>query len=950
MSLPAAGQRTDQWLCDQNIRGGKHVHDLMRGAALHLAAKSGGSEGEQRWLPLWVHSADTCGVALYLLKEWLPVSVRKAICRNMTEEQLISAGACAAILHDLGKASALFQTRIAAGNLGLREKLRAAGLQALSDDDASFFRNPAACLSHAATGEILLLRAGCELTFAEIIWAHHGQPWEEGRRLFLEEGLDIFSQDMRSIAIWGRKEIGPAWRETQRECLRWMLKSVNIPDIKTLPAVSQTTVMLLTGLVIMADWIASNETYFPLIPLNQNDPGDLDERLEQALKELNLPPPWQPTGEQDLCRLAQAQFGFSPNAVQRAMADAARESITPGLMILEAPMGLGKTEAALLTADVLAERGVGGIFFGLPTQATANAIFDRVTQWGKCQSGANQISIRLAHGMADLNERYCSLMKGERTSQVEEDGDKQERLVVHEWFRGSKQALLAGFVVGTVDQVLMASLRQKHLMLRHLGLSGKTVIIDECHAYDAYMNQYLERTLAWLGSYRTPVLMLSATLPAAQRRAFVNAYLGRTSRKDRERSRNEEWSHNQAYPVLTWTDGQEVQQTALRYDGIRRDVKIERMIHGDTLEDQADAVSRLLKEKLAEGGCAAVVLNTVHRAQCIARRLQEDFGDENVILLHSRFVMPDRLRLEQELLDRMGKSSDAKKRHRIIAVGTQVIEQSLDFDADVMISDLCPMDLLLQRIGRLHRHAFRDARRPEGLHHPVCHILCAGNNEIEKGAEAVYGAYLLMRTRMLLPQMISLPDDIAFLVNAVYDEEVPLPEVPEDYEKAREKDLVKRKKLENEAGSFRIHDPGKNFSSLLSDGIPPDEDTGRAQVRAGEQSFEVLLLTHLASGEFAPLPWLRKGERWSSEQCPTPEDARAILAQRISLPIGLLRKLGWERLREMLALPEPWRLSPWLRHAHLLVLDENLTAVLDDIILTYRMDTGLEYKKRGEAS
>ena len=130
--------------------------------------------------------------------------------------------------------------------------------------------------------------------------------------------------------------------------------------------------------------------------------------------------------------------------------------------------------------------------------------------------------------------------------------------------------------------------------------------------------------------------------------------------------------------------------------------------------------------------------------------------------------MPDRLEREKKLLDRMGKRSDARKRHRMIVVGTQVIEQSLDFDADVMISDLCPMDLLLQRIGRLHRHALRDAGRPEGLGRPVCYVLCAGSNGIEKGGEAVYGAYLLMRTRALLPQTIRLPEDIAFLVNEVY--------------------------------------------------------------------------------------------------------------------------------------------------------------------------------------
>ena len=918
-----------------------------------MVAKSGKENGDWRWLPLWVHSADTCGVVSYLLKEWLPDSTRKAMCRNLTEEQLISAGKSAAVLHDLGKASVLFQTRITAECSGLRDKLNASGLQALSDDDTAYFSAAATRMPHAAAGEILLLRAGCKLSFAEIIGAHHGQPWAEGRSLYLEEGRELFSRDPRSIALWGRKEIKPAWQAAQTECLRWMLQSVNCQDVACFPDVPQTTAVLLTGLVIMADWIASNEAYFPLLPLDQNDPGSFDRRLERGLRELNLPPPWQPAAEEDLCRLAKAQFGFAPNAIQRAMAGTARTSGAPGLMILEAPMGLGKTEAALLTADVLAERGAGGVFFGLPTQATANAIFDRVTQWGQNQAKSNQMSIRLAHGMADLNEQYRSLMQGNRLSQVEEDGDRQERLVVHDWFRGSKQALLADFVVGTVDQVLMASLRQKHLMLRHLGLSGKAVIIDECHAYDAYMNQYLEQTLAWLGSYGTPVLMLSATLPSAQRGAFINAYLGRTRRRERECSEKEALYHNQAYPALTWTDGQEIRQAALPYDGIHREVIIKRIPHEDQMEEQAETASRLLQEELADGGCAAVVLNTVRRAQCFARRLKQDFRESTVILLHSRFVMPDRLEREQQLLALMGKKSDAGTRNRVIVVGTQVIEQSLDFDADVMISDLCPVDLLLQRIGRLHRHVFRDSERPARLRRPVCHVLCA-EGEIEKGAEAVYGEYLLMRTRALLPKSVRLPDDIAPLVNAVYDEKVPIPEEPDGYVKAREKDELKRKQLENDAKSFRIHDPGGHFSTLLSDGVSPDEDRGRAQVRAGDSSLDVLLLTRQPSGELAAMPWIQKGRGWSTAVCPNEEDARTMLSQRISLPNGLVRaaerEIGWDGLCAALMVPESWRQSTWLRHTHLLILDDQLTADIGSMAVKYQRETGLEYSKRGDSS
>ena len=167
--------------------------------------------------------------------------------------------------------------------------------------------------------------------------------------------------------------------------------------------------------------------------------------------------------------------------------------------------------------------GLGGVFFGLPTQATANGIFPRLLGWADTQSEKTlPQAIKLAHGMAELNECYLRLQG--RGVQLEEDAQEEHRVQVHQWFRGNKQVLLANFVIGTVDQLLLAALAQKHVMLRHLGLAGKVVIIDECHAYDTYMNCYLDRTLEWLGWYKVPVILLSATLPARRRTELVEAY------------------------------------------------------------------------------------------------------------------------------------------------------------------------------------------------------------------------------------------------------------------------------------------------------------------------------------------------------------------------------------------------------------------------------------------
>ena len=918
-----------------------------------LAAKLNTERGE--WLPLWQHSIDTCGVAERLFSEWLPgITVRAMIDEKMTYEQLREIVKLAAMLHDIGKATALFQTRITKSTEQLLNGLADAGLPILQGGDIAYQESEG--LSHAAAGEVLLLSADCPLRLAEVVGAHHGKPWQDGTYVSRQLRGGIIWQDARAIGLWGNKTQREDWRAVQSECLNWMLKVAGSAgfDQLTCNTIPQSTAVLLTGLVLMADWIASNEAYFPLLPLGEQSSADayttdaIETRINSGWHALDLPPAWEACNVGDWNQLSKKLFGFEPNVVQHALLDAAQSDEAPGLMILEAPMGLGKTEAALLAANALAGKGAGGLFFGLPTQATANAIFDRIVEWGRHQPESNRVSIRLAHGMADMNEKYVSLMAGSCNAAVNYDGDSSERLVVHDWFKGRKQALLADFVVGTVDQVLMAALRQKHVMLRHLGLSGKTVIIDECHAYDTYMNQYLEEALRWLGRYKTPVIMLSATLPAARRADFVAAYLNCNSRAKR-RMLAEPWCTNRAYPALTWTQNQNVEQQKLTYDGPERDVSIIRLMHGDSLESQTEVVAALLQDALDAGGCAAVVLNTVRRAQDFAAALRTAMPDATVLLLHSRFVMADRLRNEAELLKLMGKKSTAAGRDRVIVVGTQVIEQSLDFDADVMISDLCPMDLLMQRLGRLHRHLVHDSCRPAKLCAPKCYVLCAGDT-LEKGAGKVYGNYLLMRTRALLPDTIRLPGDISRLVNDVYDEAVPIPVEPEGYAAARQADEQRRDELKRGAEAFRIHDPDGDFETLLEGDIPSDDEHARAQVRAGDMSLDVQLLMRLPTGELAPLPWLRHGDAWSEDECPSVEEARAILGQRISLPatvLGILeRELTWSGLQQALKPPVAWRSLTWLRDEHILVFDEKLFAGIGSIRLIYSKEMGLQYSTK----
>lgn len=610
-------------------------------------------------------------------------------------------------------------------------------------------------------------------------------------------------------------------------------------------------------------------------------------------------------------------------------------------------MGVGKTEAALAAAEILAARfGAGGIFFGLPTQATANGILGRLVQWADNQPDRLLKCIRLAHGMAELNEEYIRLQ--EQTVPIEDDWDDSEtnehRVQVHQWFRGSKQALLACFVIGTVDQLLMAALKQKHVMLRHLGLAGKVVIIDECHAYDAYMNRYLDRALEWLGWYRVPVILLSATLPARRRAELVEAYQQkRTSAPDAP------WKTSCGYPLLTWTDGEEVRQTTIPLDTPSRTVQ--------TVPLTEDGLPGFLCEKMQAGGCAGVIVNTVKKAQAVARMLREALPEKEVQVFHAQFLMPDRAAREQELMERIGKHSTPVRRDGLIVVGTQVLEQSLDIDFDVMVTELCPMDLLLQRIGRLHRHTWRS--RPQPMQAAVCAVLDTGEDAFDEGSAAVYGKWLLWRTRELLPQTIRLPEEISSLVQQVYGWAAE-DKLPEDAasEKLCHNYELEQGKRKDRAEAYLVHHPKvyKKFPRLNTlDGWMADEGAcsdpaARAAVRDGDPSVEVLVMVQGRDGGIHFLPWQEGGRTVASNCPPQPEEALKIARQKLRLPAVFGKEWNVKRVIDELEadnrrLLAQWQLSPMLRGELVLLLDETLTAHLAGMTLHYDRENGLIYEK-----
>ena len=633
------------------------------------------------------------------------------------------------------------------------------------------------------------------------------------------------------------------------------------------------------------------------------------------------------------------RFGFAPNAVQRAVLEAVDTAAEPGILILEAQMGVGKTEAALAAAEIMASRfGLGGVFFGLPTQATANGIFPRLLGWADTQTEETlPQAIKLAHGMAELNENYLRLQG--RGVQLEEDAQEEHRVQVHQWFRGNKQVLLANFVIGTVDQLLLAALAQKHVMLRHLGLAGKVVIIDECHAYDTYMNCYLDRTLEWLGWYKVPVILLSATLPARRRTELVEAYQQKKAAPDAP------WETSCGYPLLIWTNGAEVKQTAIPSDAPGQTVQLTTLTEPE--------LPALLRRKLAEGGCAGVIVNTVKKAQKIAQLLRESLPDKEVQLFHAQFLMPDRAARENQLMARIGKGSAPECRNDLIVVGTQVMEQSLDIDLDVLVTELCPMDLLLQRIGRLHRH---HRSRPAPLQQACCAVLDTGEDAFDAGSEAVYGQWLLWRTRKFLPRSIRLPEEISPLVQRVYGWEREAPggaqgeEMRSIYERTQEKMKARAEAyLVPQPETHRLAQLNTLDDWMQNEGARSDP-AARAAVRDGDPSVEVLVMQRRADGSIHFLPWQEGGSAVAVDSPPPPETALKIARQKLRLPAvfgkawkvdGVIRELEADNRSRLAA----WQLSPLLHGELILLLDENLTARLAGMELCYDRENGLYYQK-----
>jgi len=596
--------------------------------------------------------------------------------------------------HDLGKVSPTFQEKIYRGiqdyqnNSKPELKIANPNIEKLWGGHAGVSQ---ATAEHLKLGKYI----------PKILGQHHG--------------YSPTLSNLATDAVFGGKN----WQQQRETLVNELKKRLNtkFPEVKT-----DTQARILAGLTTVADWIGSSslfddptEDWRPLIKQALDDAGFVKPQLQPDLSFSQV-------------------FGFEPREIQQTLIESSSKA---GVYVLEAPMGIGKTEAALYTAYKLLTYGkANGIYFALPTQLTSNKIQERMNTFLESiliKDSPHRESL-LIHGNAWLK----------RTMAVEGNPNGS-------WFQAGKRGILAPFAVGTIDQALMAVMNVKHGFVRSFGLAGKVVILDEVHSYDAYTGTLLDELVKELRKLHCTVIILTATLTTERRKKLI----GQIPRQ-------------KSYPLISVSPNEgNLQELAVTLPE-NNPVSI------CCCQDQELAIDEALK-RAEQGQQVLWIENTVAEAQAIFKQLSAIDIGADYGLLHSRFLKCDRETNEEKWVALFGKGNHkVRQKTGRILVGTQVLEQSLDIDADFLVSRFCPTDMLLQRIGRLWRHdnSYRPAtaKREAWLLTPKLDKAIADAENQFGNTAKVYSPYVLCRSLKVWHQLesIQLPTDIRPLIEATY--------------------------------------------------------------------------------------------------------------------------------------------------------------------------------------
>lgn len=556
--------------------------------------------------------------------------------------------------------------------------------------------------------------------------------------------------------------------------------------------ITPAMVIFLSGLCTVSDWLGSNQDHFPTHPLDPSQQPlktiteGLENKAKTVLQESDLLGHYVGKSENRILKILGNHY--EPYPLQQFVLQMPLSHL-PQLMIIEAPMGEGKTEAAMFAVDrLLEQRIVDNFYIGLPTMATSNAMFKRLVKMLKNQTFFDEhSSLVLGTGKRQYNDLFRKCIIPYPSEGDEESENPSALKMCNAFFSDShKRTLLANAGVGTVDQAMSAVLGGKHHWVKLFGLSSSVLVLDEIHSYDQYMVRILQRLLHYMQVFGSHVILLSATLPTSTKQQLIQAFAGETHKAIKP-TKNTSNGGESPYPLITHVF-RENQIFRMQAKACPHMETLEKKIRFKWTSDSEQVLESLLTFA-NQGAQICLIVNTVKKAQAFYECLVQDSRSQTIeaLLFHSRFQLKDRNALEEKVLNTFGKDGkDQRCEKGRILVATQVVEQSLDVDFDVMVSELAPIDLLLQRAGRLHRHPkennpFRENRLWEN---PCLFVFSScetisewlADRKDNENARSVYDAYILYRTALLFHRdnfnfLVKLPTDIRSLVEYVYTEE-----------------------------------------------------------------------------------------------------------------------------------------------------------------------------------
>lgn len=872
---------------------------------MHIWAKTDrhvvrGSEHAGRTFPLLLHMIDVAIIATVMSEQWgIAYDDSDGVFRRLS---VFLAGA-----HDIGKAIPQFQRLDEESYMRLR-----------SDYDfyegalhKPFGTGPYVPHGHATFVTLqLFLRDYFNINAVHARWLSRAVAGHHGTFPSL---LDVKNLNPRKSLYMGMK---PIWQQTRDALLKDLADALQIHDVTLDDTVmTHANMVKLAGLTTVSDWVASQATDMAWQSSFVDVPTYVYHMRQRAVTICERID-WSraPVGAVTLSDVLQ---GREPRPLHRVVHGVVAH-MPARLVLVEAPTGEGKTEASFIVAAAHAQRtGQFGTFFALPTQATSNQMYQRVSSWLQAIDGQQGMA-HLVHSGNIFSSAYLqALHHATQIYDMDVLDNGTNGVQAESWFTTTKRIILAAHGVGTVDQALLGVLQTKHGYVRLVGLAGKVIVIDEVHAYDVYTSNILENLLTWLKALGCTVVLLSATLPVSRRRALLAAW-GVIHEED------------VAYPrVVSVSDADDVIQHTVASTQQGRRVQMV------TVSADCTDIARSACVHTQQGGIALVICNTVARAQAVYQAVIQQDAHVHVVLLHSRMTNGQRAHIESRVVQAMGR--DGARPARMIVIGTQVLEQSLDIDADVLITDLAPIDLLIQRVGRLHRHE-RPAR-PTSLCIPTVYIATPTPDFSNKAwfgdVGVVYESAVLLRSYLWVSdhQCIAIPDDVDEAINAVYERrirhavyEVYLHQADEQFDA-----MVDAKTWKSNVHLLGRPDQGGELFDGTHMVTSDDENATHAlrpRTRDGMMSIAVLCVERRDDRL-----WIGETEIQVS-QAPTLQQLKDYYMPAM-LKVSAMTLI--RRIRQTCALPKAWQRHAGLRDVYVLIVDHNHETNVEGVCYSHEL-------------